>query len=550
MKAKKKNSYEANSAFVEYQKFIVNHPAYAGMPDLFCEDGSIQWEAPSNRQSGKFKDTHDKRLQWWEKKAAEVGIPISANEWISKVAKKIHPTKKRPCKKCGRVMDIRYLYLSVNLIKRLEKAGYDIEKLNATYITSILDLVADAFKTYGQKIFSDLPNLLKCSAVPHIPVFHDLKSCQKWLVDVYAQKKTGILGPGAMANPPDRLDGFHSFNRCCRSTADTGRSKENLASYATDRRAFEYWSDGNWITANKLMGLIRTDPVLSKLECHCRGDGREHPTPCSADHIGPISLGFSHRPVFQLLCTPCNSAKNNRMFLSDVKYLIQAEANGEKVVSWYAKAVWDALKNKVHTQADATRLSRVMRDNRFNAMLVLGKFMNKSGYLFLYHSLDLSYGNYTYSPQDISVKGDYVIATFSKKKCSTLYGLEQKARKVRVAFESLREYLVKEQRNGALYEPTQIADLVRDACANARHLSISNECAARSIANVLENREIQENELRDVISQMPDLHSDSHFIAARQAVEQVMSLIGNGLASKWTTDRYCRDLDYDQEFTL
>ena len=112
MKAKKKSSYDASEKFLEYQQFIVSHPAYAGMPDLYCEDGSIQWEAPSNRQSGQFKDTHDKRLLWWKKKAEEVGISVSENEWRSKVAKKIHPTQMHPCKKCGRLMDIRYLYLN------------------------------------------------------------------------------------------------------------------------------------------------------------------------------------------------------------------------------------------------------------------------------------------------------------------------------------------------------------------------------------------------------------------------------------------------------
>ena len=31
-----------------------------------------------------------------------------------------------------------------------------------------------------------------------------------------------------MGNPPDRLDGFHSYNNCCRPTADKGRSDENM----------------------------------------------------------------------------------------------------------------------------------------------------------------------------------------------------------------------------------------------------------------------------------------------------------------------------------
>ncbi|HFL9475791.1 TPA: Alw26I/Eco31I/Esp3I family type II restriction endonuclease, partial [Escherichia coli] len=65
-----------------------------------------------------------------------------------------------------------------------------------------------------------------------------------------------------MANPPDRFDGFHSFNRCCRSIADKGRTKENLKSYVTDRRVFEYWVDGDWVAADRLMGQVRTNNIF------------------------------------------------------------------------------------------------------------------------------------------------------------------------------------------------------------------------------------------------------------------------------------------------
>ena len=39
------------------------------MPDPFGEKGEIQWEAPSNRASGKFKHTHQRRYEWWKNKA-------------------------------------------------------------------------------------------------------------------------------------------------------------------------------------------------------------------------------------------------------------------------------------------------------------------------------------------------------------------------------------------------------------------------------------------------------------------------------------------------
>lgn len=40
--------------FIQYVEFIANHPVYEGMPDAFTDEGLVQWEAPSNRSSGKY----------------------------------------------------------------------------------------------------------------------------------------------------------------------------------------------------------------------------------------------------------------------------------------------------------------------------------------------------------------------------------------------------------------------------------------------------------------------------------------------------------------
>ncbi|MGP5619488.1 hypothetical protein [Corynebacterium casei] len=48
---------------MEYQNRIAVHPNYQGMPDLWNSDGSIQWEAPSNRApSSRHAETHVKGL--------------------------------------------------------------------------------------------------------------------------------------------------------------------------------------------------------------------------------------------------------------------------------------------------------------------------------------------------------------------------------------------------------------------------------------------------------------------------------------------------------
>ncbi|KAA9303566.1 hypothetical protein CYK11_01415 [Streptococcus anginosus] len=163
-----------NETYKEYQNFIISHPNYKGMPDLYKDDGTIQWEAPSNRSSGKFQFTHDKRLKWWEDKAKTVGIDKNENHWISKVAKKIHPTKMKPCKVCGREMDIRYCYLRANLIKRIEKLefyNYDLELDNKTHIEDFIKNFTDLYQDQALS-FNSSSTVLRNSLVISTLLWH------------------------------------------------------------------------------------------------------------------------------------------------------------------------------------------------------------------------------------------------------------------------------------------------------------------------------------------------------------------------------------------
>lgn len=157
-------------------------------------------------------------------------------------------------------MDIRYCYLSSTLITKLEKNLPYLSRDDIQYDerTSIIDFALDFASVYGDDCLPDLADILKCKAIDeYVPVNQlgsDANKWIEWLQKVYIPSEPKYLGPGAMSNAPDRLDGFHTYNRCCRTKQDSGRSKENLKSYATDRRAFELWVDGNWVTANKAKG--------------------------------------------------------------------------------------------------------------------------------------------------------------------------------------------------------------------------------------------------------------------------------------------------------
>ncbi len=545
-KGNKRANLEANEAFLQYEEEIANHPAYAGMPDLRHDDGTIQWEAPSNRRAGVFQFSHDKRYQWWSEKAAEIGISTDENKWISKVAKTIHPTKLHPCKVCGRIMDIRYCYPSLNFMKRVQKLSFYDGSVKIEKETHILDFVIAFVDTYGDVAYDSLPGLLRCKQVKEIPSLpHDLSSWTSWIEQSYIPKEPNMLSPGAMSNAPDRLDGFHTFNRCCRSKADKGRSKENLASYSTDRRAFENWSDGNWITANKLMGFINSNPDMKKERCANAGNGGQHPRPCSADHIGPISLGFCHRPEFQLLCTRCNSAKNNRMYFSDVCHLIEVEKFGEPVVTWYADSIWQKCKGKVSDKESALRLSRVMRDNRNIAMMLLANFIDRNEYLFLFTLFNLEYADYDYEivPGSTKISNQIVTVAFSQKVSTLRYVNIQKKRKIRVAFSSLSEYAKKENRNGYTYTNPEIEALKECAFSILSNINSHLKEQNKALMDALSDEKHVDSKLESFLSHVDynTLKHTKEFDDVKELLKQIMELVAQELTSNWDDPRYARE---------
>jgi len=211
------------------------------------------------------------------------------------------------------------------------------------------------------KIKKDGPWISKVARTIHPIGKKPCQICGKEMsLDYIYPNKRGGFSPGAMSNAPDRFEGYHTYNLCCRSVQDTGRHKDNLNRYGEDRRAYENWADGDWKAASWLMKVFNKHKV-------------------SPDHIGPISLGFSHNPQFNPLTPAKNSAKNNRMTFADIKKLIELEKNGAIVTSWHSKYIWDILKNKIKTDADALKLSKIMRRNMHQILLILSEIL-KQGY--------------------------------------------------------------------------------------------------------------------------------------------------------------------------
>ena len=302
-------------------------------------------------------------------------------------------------------------------------------------IQQVYDQVGDNALTELAKILS-LPSNFS-SNLDDLTVFVENK--------LIPSEPKGVLSPGAMSNAPDRLDGFHTYNLCCRSSQDTGRNPDNLRTYSDDRRAFEYWCEGDWAAANYVMN--------QKVYGECARCSWEDNL--TADHIGPISLGFQHRPTFLALCRSCNSAKNNRMSYSDITLLLADEHCGENVVSWHAKAIWNLYKNRVKTDEDALNLSKLMRVNQHHYMYVLWKIF-QGGYVdFLKQLLPLDYADNTYEIDGFSGT-DFSCEKLVVKDRHDTYSASKKERSERIAFDALREYNQKHNRNVQMLHLPQI----------------------------------------------------------------------------------------------
>ncbi len=344
--------------FIKYTNVIANHSTYKDMPQLYKQDGCVRWITAASSTLGK------ERFQWWDKKRKNLKI-LPTKGSLQKTARKIHPTGMKPCQICGRELSLDYVYPNKNILKKI----HNIPDLEIRF--SETDHIKDVVKTISSELGPE--GLISLKNILNIP--KNIKNTEDEISKYIIKIKITLLGPGVMSDAPDRLDGFHTYNRCCRHIHDKGRHKDNLSRYGEDRRVFQFWSDGDWKAADRLMKLFSKHGV-------------------SPDHVGPISLGFCHRPSFDPTTLKENINKRNRLGILDVKSLLKDEKK-EKVASWHSKKVWDKIKGKVKTESEANELGKVMRKNLNQVLYILHEIKESGNGDFLKkHFLHPEYAEY------------------------------------------------------------------------------------------------------------------------------------------------------------
>ena len=429
--------------FIRYTENMVNHPNYEGLFYERSEEGRVKWVVTGKSVNGQ------KRLLWWNKQCRKYRISIEKGCY-AKIARKVHPTKVKVCQCCGKELSIMYEYPNKNLLRKInEHFGLSLKQTD--YI--IRDIINKHCKKQSDVLFwAATFNLIITQKELENSSMVDL--CQQLIEKVYreyVEKDLPPLSPGVMSNCPDRFDGFHSDGLCCREETDKGRHSDNMKTYIQDRRAYEEWADGDFNLANRLMGEFSKGNKT--YVCPKCGKRRK----MTADHIGPISLGFSHSTNFAPLCQACNSAKNNRFTKSDIDALLVLEKSGKTVISWHSKVIWDTLKNKVKTDDDAKKVSVVMGQCHHNILKLFAKIYAATNKEYLMRFLHPEYAYYDYRFENFDPLHLEKLV-IKRKELDNANKRKSADRYVRIAFESLKEFSDKRNRKTILvvdqYEPT------------------------------------------------------------------------------------------------
>lgn len=422
-----RGKFTPSKPYIRYINKIADSPVYNGMPAKRSDSGKVNWQCSSGKSTSFYKHYPD-RLAWWIRKADELGLKGSgsSDDRLTIAARMIHPTRKKVCLICGKKQHVGYMYMNANYAKKWNKLlgrktfkrGTPIDKAAKTLVES---LGRDRAKAV---ILADFPEKKE-----DIPLFEQGQYEAFFSASQYIPSTR--LSPGYMGDCPHRLDGLHDYCIYCCKKNDPGRSDENMRTYSHDRRAFQYWVEGNWKVADALYNSAGAGTCIK-----CGKAVRK----ISPDHVGPLSCGFRQDGFFEPLCSRCNSSKNRRFTFDNVTRLLQyEEENGEPAASWQVLALWDSVKKSVRNDSDAKLLSNYMRAMQDYYLRALSYVADLGHYAFL-----TSYLHPEYAHDTITFTGlDTSTLTYQDYKRTPTVSTGSRslaARSVRIAFEELRQY--------------------------------------------------------------------------------------------------------------
>ena len=142
------------------------------------------------------------------------------------------------------------------------------------------------------------------------------------------------------------------------------------------------------------------------------------------------------------------------MYLKDVQTLIGDENDGEIVISWHSRPIWDALKTLVSNEMSATRASVLMRRNLHHVLIILSKILESGNVSYLQSKLhpEFAFFDYDFSYFDARTG----IFTCTRKSVNSKNTQNNAKRYLRVSFESIEDYTQASNRNTKMWENPEI----------------------------------------------------------------------------------------------
>jgi len=428
-----RGKFVAHENYIAYMNAIADSPIYSDMPNLRSSDGRINWQVSSGKTTS-FYRYYLARAEWWTTQADKLGLPGTgnSNDRFSIAARIIHPTKLRACRLCGENIYVGYMYLNAVFAKRLTQLT------NGRLIFVKMGQVDSAFMDLENILGKEKTQDVIKKNFPERSEYYNLLTSEgisAFFIKTQHFRST-LLSPGFMANPPDRLDGFHDYCLHCRKNNDPGRSDENMSTYNHDRRAFMWWAEGDWKVADEIYNQAGNGT------CTNCGKKCSHISP---DHVGPLACGFKQNGFFEPLCSRCNSSKNRRFTFDNVISLIEyEEKTQDSVACWQVRSLWDKTKNLINDDAEAKVLSNIMRIMQDFYLRILHALFSREYCCFL---LSILHPEFAYFDIEIINLDTSLFSYDSVRKIEskTVGTRSLAARSIRIAFDELNEYCSKPQ---------------------------------------------------------------------------------------------------------
>ena len=426
-----RGTFQAPKEYVEYMNMIADSPCYDGLPNIREKNGKINWQCSSGKTTSFYK-YFQARFDWWVKKADELGLPgvNNSDDRLTIAARMIHPTGKKVCLVCGKARYVGYMYLNAKLAKKWNNLINEDNVFEKTM--PVYEAVEKLIGIIGLEATREQVLIAFPEKESNIHLF-DSGDYENFFSKTQYMRST-MLSPGFMGDCPHRLDGMHDYCTFCRKQNDPGRSDENMRTYNHDRRAFMWWTEGDWMLADKLYNRASAGT--------CTNCGK-HVEKISPDHVGPLSCGFKQNGFFEPLCDRCNSAKNRRFTFEDVKRLKDYEnKTQESVASWQVDALWSSAKELVKNDADVKTLSNYMRAMQDYYLRILTYIAELGYYDFLSSFLHPEYAYFSIEFEGLDTS-TLTYSSFKKTENKTNGSRSTAARSVRIAFDELFEYTSK-----------------------------------------------------------------------------------------------------------